>query len=142
MLEQIVYQLPRISEIKHVIYRISDLESLSASALYYGNSGSGFKGGSFGSISKGEVAKFGIVATPLMKSNVGESSSFRPASSFGIGQGMARKMSEVGNMIERVRKDDDLPSHLNYEYLVPGEKTTFGKQKWITLANIHIDLKD
>ena len=70
MLEQIVYQLPRISEIKHVIYRISDLESLSASALYYGNSGSGFKGGSFGSISKGEVAKFGIVATPLMKIEV------------------------------------------------------------------------
>ena len=39
-----------------------------------------------------------------------------------IGPGIARIMPEAGNMIERVRKDKDLPPHLNYEYLVPGIK--------------------
>lgn len=66
--------------------------------------------------------------------------SFGPALKFGLNTGIARKMSEAGNMVERVRKDDDEPSHLNYEYLVPDKKTKSGKQKWINLLNIHIDL--
>lgn len=51
-------------------------------------------------------------------------------------------MPEAEDMIERVRKDDDSPSHLNYEYLIPGKKTASGKQKYINLANFHIDLED
>lgn len=68
-------------------------------------------------------------------------SGFGPASIFGLGSGIAREMSEAANIIERIRKDDDIPNHLNYEYLVPGKKTKSGKQKWINLANIHIDLE-
>lgn len=90
------------------VYNIVDLGFLSASALYTGDSGSGFG----------------------------------PASDLGLGPGIARKMPEAGNMIERARKDDDSPSHINYEYLVPGKKTASGKQKYINLANIHIDLED
>ncbi|MEK6897150.1 MAG: hypothetical protein AABW93_01320 [Nanoarchaeota archaeon] len=67
MLEQITYQLPRISEARQQVYQVGDLESLSASALYYGNGGSGFGGGGFWGIGKGDIAKFGIVRTPLMK---------------------------------------------------------------------------
>ena len=51
-----------------------------------------------------------------------------------IGPGIARIMPEAGNLIERIRKDTDLPSHLNYEYLVPGIKKP--------LVNIHIPLDD
>jgi hypothetical protein len=91
------------------VYNIVDLESLSASALYTGDSGGG--GTNWGC-----------------------------AGSFGLGPGIARRMSEAGDMIERARKDDDSPEHLNYEYLVPGKKTKSGKQRFITLANIHIDL--
>jgi hypothetical protein len=59
---------------------------------------------------------------------------FRPASSLNLGPGIARRMPEAGDMIERIRKDNDFPSHLNYEYLVPGVKKP--------LANIHIPLGD
>jgi len=34
MLEQIAYQLPRVSEKRQVVYRVGDLESLSSVALY------------------------------------------------------------------------------------------------------------
>ena len=40
MLEQIAYQIPRSSEQRQAVYRVGDLESLSASALYYGSGGS------------------------------------------------------------------------------------------------------
>jgi hypothetical protein len=71
-----------------------------------------------------------------------KSESLRPASNLGLGIGLAREMSEAGNMIERIRKDDDSPSHLNYEYLIPSNKTNSGKKKWINLINLHIYLDD
>ena len=63
MLEQIAYQLPRISETKQRVYQVGDLESLSATALHYGEGGgsSGFVGGGFGGISKKDIDKYGIV---------------------------------------------------------------------------------
>ena len=66
MLEQIIYRPPRTSERKQVVYQVGDLENLSATALYYGNSGNAFGGNGFSGISKGDMAKFKIVATPLM----------------------------------------------------------------------------
>lgn len=62
---------------------------------------------------------------------------FKSASKLGLGPGIAREMLEAGKMIERVRKDNDSPSHLNYEYLIPGKK-----KKFITIANLHIPLDD
>ena len=68
MLEQIAYESSRVSEQKQVVYTIGDLESLSASALYYGGGGSGgFSGGGFGGISKKDMVKFGIVTPSSMK---------------------------------------------------------------------------
>ncbi|MFH1310921.1 MAG: hypothetical protein ABIH65_00765 [Nanoarchaeota archaeon] len=136
MLEQIAYQLPKASEQKQIFYQVGDLESLSASALYYGTSGSGFKGGSFGSISKGEMAKFGIVATPLMKSSAesGSGGGFVPASNFGIGPGIAKV---VEGFIERYRAGEHEKfgkDHVNLEYISPVTKKS--------LINIHIDVKD
>jgi len=58
MLEQIAYQIPRSSEQRQAVYRVGDLESLSASALYYGSGGSPL----------GSLGSFGIVSTPSMKS--------------------------------------------------------------------------
>lgn len=61
---------------------------------------------------------------------------FQPASNFNIGPGIARKMPEAENMIERVRGpgagDRTDADHLNYEYKIPG----IGQP----LANIHIPL--
>ena len=64
MLEQIAYQLPRISETKQRVYQTKDLEKLSATALHYGEGGgsSGFVGGSFGGINKKDMDDFGIVS--------------------------------------------------------------------------------
>lgn len=134
MLEQIACEVPRIQERQNT-YQVGNLKSLSATALYYGNNGSGFSGGGFGGISKSDMTKYKIVIPPAANS-----SDFVPASNLGLGQGIAR--IDSSGMAERARKDDDLPSHLNYEYWVPGEKTKSGKQKWIELANIHIDLDD
>jgi hypothetical protein len=113
---QPIQQVPGVSG-RERVFTIVSLESLSAGVLYTGDSGG--------------PASIG-----------GAGSGFLPASSFGLGPGIAREMSEAEDMIERARKDDDSPSHLNYEYLVPGRKTASGKQKYITLANIHIDLED
>ena len=60
----------------------------------------------------------------------------------GLGTGIAREMTEAEKMIERVRVSKDDTSHVNYEYLVPGPKTKTGKQKFITIANIHIPIGD
>ena len=120
------------------VYVVGDLESLSASALYTGekiflpngkcvdgNSINGYEGS----------------LTSVFPKSIGTFSDFESASSLNLGPGIAREISEAGKIIERIRKDSDLPSHLNYEYLVPGKKTASGKQKWINLANIHIDLE-
>ena len=72
MLEQIAYEIPRVSEARQEVYRVGNLESLSAVALYYGSGGSPL----------GSLGSFGIVSTPLMKS--GEKLTIRdfPASGF------------------------------------------------------------
>ena len=62
MLEQIAYEILRTSERKQVVYQVGDLESLSATALYYGNGSS--SGSSSGS--GGGFGSFGIVKV-LMK---------------------------------------------------------------------------
>jgi len=66
-LENLAYESLRVSEARQQVYVVGDLESLSATALYYGSGGSGFGGGGHGGISKGDMVKFGIVSTPLMK---------------------------------------------------------------------------
>ncbi len=65
MLEQIAYQLPKREQIVH---QVGDLESLSATALHYGEGGgsSGFAGGGFGGMSKKDCEKYGIIDTPSM----------------------------------------------------------------------------
>ena len=69
------------------VYQIGDLESLSASALYYGegSGSSGFSSGGFGGISKKERDKYRIVETPLMKDS-GNSRKIiiRPMSTFDL----------------------------------------------------------
>ena len=60
-LELALYGSPRTQE-RQVVYHIGDLESLSATALYYGTKGSPL----------GSPGAFGIVKTPLMKSDRGE----------------------------------------------------------------------
>lgn len=63
MLEQITYEVPRALERKQVVYQIGDLESLSATALYYGDgsssgSSSGFGGGlGFGIVERKDKKK-------------------------------------------------------------------------------------
>ena len=47
MLEQIAYQLPRVHETDQRVYQVGDLEYLSASALYTGDSGSSGGGASW-----------------------------------------------------------------------------------------------
>ncbi|OGJ21218.1 hypothetical protein A3K73_06245 [Candidatus Pacearchaeota archaeon RBG_13_36_9] len=97
-----MYKPMQMSDARPRIYIVQDLESLSAAALYSGDSSSGFV----------------------------------PASSLNLGPGLARKMPEAGNMIERIRApgagDSEDADHINYEYLVPGVKKP--------LANIHIQL--
>ena len=63
MLEQIAYGSPRVQETKQIIYRVGDLEELSASALYYGTGGSPL----------GSLGSFGIVKTPLMEKSTAKS---------------------------------------------------------------------
>ena len=72
--------------------------------------------------------------------NIGSCSDFEPSQKFGISPGIARLMKEAEDIIERVRKDNDEPAHLNYEYIIPGALTSSGKQKWIRLYNLHIPL--
>lgn len=57
MLKQIAYKFSRVSEQRQQVYVVGDLESLSATALYYGSRGSPL----------GNLGSFGIVKTPLMK---------------------------------------------------------------------------
>jgi len=119
MLEQIT---PLLSQFEARVYRTDDLESLSATVFYSGE----------------PCDRFGVTRG----SGSFGGGRFIPAASFDLGPGIAREMPEAGKMVERVRKDDDFPSHLNYEYLIPGKKTKSGKQKWINLMNIHINLED
>jgi len=69
MLEQIAYEISRISERKQVVYVVSDLERLSAVSLSYGTGGgsSGSSSGGGGSLGHG------IVMTSLMRDNLGKS---------------------------------------------------------------------
>jgi len=63
MLEQIAYEVPRALERKQMVYQVGDLESLSATALYYGDgSSSGSSSGSGGGFSS-----FGIIETAYEK---------------------------------------------------------------------------
>ena len=64
---------PVKEEIK--VYRIGDLESLSATALHYGEGGgsSGFVGGSFGGIGKDNCEKYGIVGSSNFNVHLPES---------------------------------------------------------------------
>ena len=71
-LEQRLYKPIQESNEDLRVYQVGDLESLSASALYYGAVGSG--GGTLRPI--GKIGKFGMVKTPLMKPSVGDSSYF------------------------------------------------------------------
>ncbi len=65
LLENNLYDV-RPVEARPIVYQVGDLESLSASALYYGAVGSG--GGTLRPI--GKIGKFGMVKTPLMKNSV------------------------------------------------------------------------
>ncbi len=66
-LEILAYEAKFVRAQTQIFYQVGDLENLSATALYYGNSGSAFGGNGFSGIGKGEMTKFKIVATPLMK---------------------------------------------------------------------------
>lgn len=124
-LEGLAYESPRAQETKQTVYRVGDLENLSATALYYGDGsssgsssgrGGGFFSGFGGKAPSGggskpslngfggkapsgggfklslsdfenlkELAKkYGIVETPLMKSNTKENFTIRdfPSSGF------------------------------------------------------------
>ena len=74
-LEQQMYEIPRIG--KEKIYSVGDLESLSATALYYGegSGSSGFAGGGFGGIGKRDMDKYGIVGSSNPKVILPESNS-------------------------------------------------------------------
>ena len=103
-----MYQ-PKVSmERQQTYFVVGDLENLSAGALYgYGN------GGNSG----------------------GNGSGFVPASSFGLGPGIAKE-TESG-FIERYRagKHEDFgKDHVNLEYISPVTLKT--------LINLHIDMKD
>jgi len=76
MLEKISYEVPRGKQNK-IIYSIGDLESLSATALHYGEGGgsSGFVGGGFGGISKDDMDKYGIVGSSNFRVILPESNS-------------------------------------------------------------------
>ena len=56
-LESLTYEAKPIQIQRQVVYGVGDLESLSATALYYGSKGSPL----------GSLGSFGIVKTPLMK---------------------------------------------------------------------------
>ncbi len=140
MLEQIAYEIPRASERKQVVYQIGDLESLSATALYYGDgsssgSGSGFGGGfgGFGIVERKDKKKGPSSGAPVPRS-IGSISDFKPASDLGIGSGITR---EVESFLERYRAGEHEKSgkdHVNLEYFSPVRKKP--------LINIHIDMKD
>lgn len=84
MLEQIAYEIPRISESRQQIYQVADLEELSASALYTGSlpkmgpGGFGFiSRDSYGSVppiyeSKGAIGKLTIRDFPTMQLHIHE----------------------------------------------------------------------
>ena len=57
-LESLTYEAKPIQIQRQVVYGVGDLESLSATTLYYGSKGSPL----------GSLGSFGIVKTPLMKS--------------------------------------------------------------------------
>lgn len=62
-LEILAYQIPRVLKRKQMVYQVGDLESLSATALYYGDGSS--SGSSSGS--GGGFGSFGIVETAYEK---------------------------------------------------------------------------
>jgi len=73
-LESLAYKFPRIKNTKRIVYAVGDLESLSATALYYGSgsssgssSGSGGGFGGFGGIDGKDRKKYGIVKGPSIK---------------------------------------------------------------------------
>ncbi len=143
MLEQIAYEIPRAQERKQIVYQIGDLESLSATALYYGDGSS--SGSSAGS--GGGFGGFGIVESAYKKGtkkgpssgapvpkSIGSVSDFKLAPSLGIGTGITK---EVEAFLERYRAGKHEKSgedHVNLEYLSPVTKKP--------LINIHIDMKD
>ena len=65
MLEQIAYEGRFIQAQRYKVYHVGELESLSATALYYGTVGSGF-GGSIPT-SKGFVVPLGNLKIPELK---------------------------------------------------------------------------
>ena len=81
MLEQIAYEVPRTLERKQLVYQIGDLESLSATALYYGDGSS--SGSSSGS--GGGFGGFGIVESAYEKGKKKGPSSGGPKPSISIG---------------------------------------------------------
>ena len=142
MLEQIAYSVLKQTEQEERFYFSGNLENLSASVLYTGHLPPMGPGGfAIPSFKKGPSGKLPDISgyptsTPIGSGNSG----YVRASEFDLGPGIAK--ADFSGMVERIRKDDDSPSHLNYEYWVPGKKSASGKQKWINLANLHIDLED
>ena len=143
MLEQIAYEVPRSLRRKQIVYQIGDLESLSATALYYGDGSS--SGSSAGS--GGGFGGFGIVESayekgkkkgpssgaPVPKS-IGSVSDFKPASSLGIGSGIAREVEAFLERYKAGKHEKSGEDHVNLEYLSPITKKN--------LINLHIDMKD
>jgi len=150
MLEQITYEVPRALERKQIVYQIGDLESLSATALYYGDgsssgssSGSGGGFGGFGIIESAyeKGKKKGPSSGAPVPRSIGSISDFKPASNFGIGPGIAR---EVESFLERYRAGKHEKSgedHVNLEYFSPIDILGPNKKKK-PLLNTHIDMKD
>jgi len=143
MLEQITYEVPRALERKQIVYQIGDLESLSATALYYGDgsssgssSGSGGGFGGFGIIESAyeKGKKKGPSSGAPVPRSIGSISDFKPASNFGIGPGIAR---EIEGFLERYRAletDKKSGEHINLESYLPGKTKPF--------LNLHIDFND
>jgi len=139
MLEQIAYEIPRALKKKQVVYQIGDLESLSATALYYGDgSSSGSSAGSggglgFGIVERKDKKKGPSSGAPVPRS-IGSISDFKPASNFGIGPGIAK---EIEGFLERYRAletDKKSGEHINLESYLPGKTKPF--------LNLHIDFND
>jgi len=143
-LETLAYESSRVQKIKQVVYRVNDLEKLSATSLYYGDgsssgSGSGFGGGFGGGRGFFETAyekgtKKGPSGGGPKPASIGTFSEFRLSKDFNKGPGI---LKESLSFLERYRAGEHEKygeDHVNLEYLSP----VTGKP----LINIHIDMKD